>query len=199
MKIALISGSTRSNSQTLNVVNYLANRLNDLGAETMLVDLNESRLPFYDDTESGEWEKIWRPIESMLAQADGFVFATPEWDGMFSAGLHNLFNYAASAAPQKNTMAHKPAALVGVSSGMGGVYPLAQLRMAGPKNTHYVVSPENLRFANVKDVLVNGTITVDALRDRADYAMKVLIEYAKALKSVRESGVLDMGTFGSGV
>lgn len=198
MKIVVVSGSTRAESQSLKVAEYLKSRLEDFGTETDLVDLNVHRLPLYDDSESGPWQEIWNPIESKLENADGFVLVSPEWDGMFSVGLHNMFNYVASGST-KNTMAHKPVTLVGVSSGMGGVYPIAQLRMTGSKNTHYVVSPESLRFAKVKDVLVDGRIVVNGLRERTDYALKVLIKYAEALAPIRRDELLDFNKFGSGV
>lgn len=198
MKIVVINGSTRANSQSRRVADYLLDRLRNLNTEAVLVDLNEQRLPLYDDTDEGPWQEIWQPIEAELENADGFVFVSPEWDGMFSAGLHNLFNYVASGSSKK-VMAHKPVTLVGVSDGMGGVYPLAQMRMVGPKNTHYLVTPENIRFANVKDVLVDGNIVVDGLRERADYSLRVLLEYAKALQQVRASGVLDFKSFKNGV
>ncbi len=197
MKIVVVSGSMRDKSQSYSVAEYLQKRLAGMELDADLVDLNKQRLPLFDDSDTGEWQKIWEPMEEVLAKADGFVFVTPEWDGMFSAGLHNLFNYVASGS-DKNTMAHKPVMLVGVSSGMGGAYPLAQLRMTGPKNTHFVVSPENLRIAQVKEVLVDGEIVVDGVRERAEYSLKVLIEYAKALKPIRESDILDLKKFGSG-
>ncbi len=198
MMIVVISGSMRVESQSLKVAEYLKIRLESFSAETDLVDLNVHRLPLYDDSESGTWQENWNPIEKQLEHADGFVLVSPEWDGMFSVGLHNMFNYVASGST-KNTMAHKPVLLVGVSSGMGGVYPIAQLRMTGPKNTHYVVTPENLRFAHVKDVLVDGRIVIEGLRNRTDYALQVLIEYAVALGPIRRGNLLDFKKFGSGV
>jgi len=198
MKVAIVSASTRKNSQSRNVAEYLKGLFKSENVDTSIIDLSESVLPLYDDTESGEWQRVWVPIEEQLTAAGAFVFVSPEWDGMFSAGLHNLFNYVASGS-KTSSMAHKPVMLVGVSSGMGGAYPLAQMREVGPKNTHYVVSPENLRFAKVKETLVDGEVVIDGLRERAEYSVRVLIEYAKALKRVRDSGVIDMEKFGSGM
>lgn len=198
MKITVISGSTRADSQSLKVSEYLKAELEKLGADAVILDLNEKRLPLFDDDLSGEWAKLWQPIEAELDSSDGFVFVSPEWDGMFSVGLHNLFNYVASGSSKK-VMAHKPVTLTAVSDGMGGVYPLSQMRSIGPKNTHYLVTPENLRFAQVKDVLVDGEITVDGLRNRVEYSLKVLLEYAKALKEIRNSDVLDFKNFKNGV
>ncbi len=193
MKIIVISGSTRPDSQSRKVAEYLDKKLVELGAQTELVDLNESRLPIFDNSSSGPWEEVWNPIKAALESADGYVFVSPEWDGMFSVGLHNMFHYAG------NALAHKPVTLASVSDGMGGIYPLAQLRATGPKNTHYVVTPENLRFSDVNNLLVNGEITQDGVRARADYALKILIAYAEALKQIRDSGIVDLEQFKFGV
>lgn len=198
MKVAIISASTRKNSQSRNVSEYLKGLFQSEDIDTAVIDLSEQVLPIYDDSENGDWQSVWQPIENSLSESDAFVLVSPEWDGMFSAGLHNMFNYVASGS-SANPMAHKPAMLVGVSSGMGGAYPIAQMREVGPKNTHFVVSPENLRFAKVKEVLVDGQVTVNGLRERAEYSVKVLIEYAKALNQVRDSDVIDMEKFGSGM
>lgn len=191
----VVSGSVRPNSESRKIADYLAKRLLDLPVEISLVDLNERRLPLYDDSKAGPWEEVWAPIENELASADGFIFVSPEWDGMFNVGLHNMFHYAV----KNRVLDHKPVMLVGVSDGMGGAYPIAQMKMMGPKNTHYVVSPESLRISKVKEILIDGEITVEGVRERADYALKVLVEYAKALRPIRESSTLDFKKFGSGV
>ena len=38
-----------------------------------------------------------------------------------------------------------------------------------------------------------------SLRNSVDYALRVLLEYAKALRSVRESGLLDYKTYPFGM
>jgi len=195
MKIVIISGSTRPDSQSLKVAEYLRSQLENLAANTAIVDLNTQRLPLFDDSKDGLWQEVWTPIEEQLLAADGFIFVSPEWDGMFNVGLHNMFHYTTA----KHVLAHKPTMLVGVSDGMGGAYPLAQLRTVGSKNTHFVVSPESLRISKVKEVLVNGEIVIEGVKQRAEYSLKVLLEYAKALKMVRDSGVIDLKNFGSGV
>lgn len=197
MKITVVSGSVRANSESRKVADYLVDRLSGADIEVSLADLNEQRLPLYDHSNEGAWQGIWASIEQELGSADGFVIVSPEWDGMFNVGLHNMFHYVTKT--KKHVLAHKPVMLVGVSDGMGGAYPIAQLKAVGPKNTHYVVSPENLRISKVKEVLVDGEIVVDGVRERADYALKILVEYAKALKPLRDSGMLDFKKFGSGV
>ncbi|MDQ2973390.1 MAG: NAD(P)H-dependent oxidoreductase [bacterium] len=197
MKITVVSGSTRNGSKTLEVSSHLKKLLKDSDVDVELIDLNEMRLPLYDD-DTVKQNKTWVEMLPKLQSSDGFIFASPEWDGMFSVGLHNLFYYTASATDTK-PLAHKPVLLVGVSAGLGGAYPIAQMKSMGQKNNHFVVIPENLRFAHVGDALVDGEIKIQGLKARTEYSLKILIEYAKAIKVVRDSSFTDIKTFASGV
>ena len=192
MIITVISGSTRKDSQSRRVCDYLAGRLAHLGVETAVVDLHEKKLPLYDDAGEGAWKPVWEEVSGTLEKSDGFVFVSPEWDGMMSVGIHNLFHYA------DKEMADKPVLPVGVSSGRGGRYPLQQMRIMGYKNKRFVVIPESLFFDYVEKGLVDGALTDARATERADYALRVLMEYARALASVRASGTIDYAKFPSG-
>ena len=192
MKITIISGSTRNNSQSRRVSDYLSARLTRFNFENAILDLNEKRLPLYDDSEEGPWQEFWKEISSLLEHSDGFVFVSPEWDGMFSVGIHNMMHYA------DKEMADKPVNAVGVSSGRGGRYPLQQMRIMGYKNKRFIVVPESLFFDHIKESLVNGALSDERLVERTDYALKTLVEYAKALSMVRKSGVIDYVKFPHG-
>lgn len=162
-----------------------------------LLDLNELKLPIYDDTGEGEWATKWQEVSIQLDESDGFVAVSPEWNGMASMGWFNMLHYVG------NEVAHKPVMFVGVSSGLGGAYPIAQMKAMGQKNKHFVVVPEHLRVAQVKEMLNDDSMDEKApdysVKMRADYALKMLLEYAKALQLVRSSDVIDFKTFGNGV
>lgn len=196
MKITLISTSSRADSQSLKITKYLGASLKDDEIETELIDLNVLKLPVYDDSGEGEWTAQWNEVSKTLDQSDGFVVVSPEWNGMAGPGWFNMLHYV------DHEMAHKPLMIVGVSSGLGGVYPLADMRLLGSKNNHYVITPESLRIANVEkmfnDRLMDESTPDFSVKTRAGYCLNILVEYAKALKSVRESGVIDLKTFGNG-
>ncbi len=195
MNICIISASMRGNSQSLKVANYLKDRLIRFDMSAWVLDLHKLDLPPYDDgeTEAPDKDDVLKQLES----AEGYVFVSPEWDGMMSHGLISLLHYV------KTEMAHKPVMLVGVSSGFGGAYPLQQMKQLGPKNKHYVITPEALRVMKVKDILNDQDFSENAqdlsVKKRADYALRVLCEYSKALQQVRDSRVFNPGEFGSGV
>lgn len=193
MKIVVIACSTRPQSQSLKVAEYLRQRLESFETEAGLVDLNAQRLPLYDDSDLGAWEEVWRPMSEELEAAEGYVFVSPEWNGTTGPGLVNMLLYV------DNEMAHKPVMTVGVSAGRGGTYPLVDMRLMGYKNNHYVITPESLIVSRVKETLVDGQLTDEKVRARADYALKILMEYATALTLVRHSGTVDLDTFPNGV
>ena len=150
-------------------------------------------MPLYDNTEEGPWVKLWEEISSLLKESDGFVFVSPEWNGMFSVGLHNMFHYTSKE------LADKPVLAVGVSSGCGGRYPLQQMRTMGYKNKRFVVIPESLFYDYIQEALIDGALIDSRTTDQTDYALRVLIEYVKALIVVRKSGVIDYEKFPNGL
>lgn len=195
MNIVVISGSMRKESQSLKVSKWLAEHAKSLDAQSDVLDLHEVRLPLFDDGETPAPEA--ENIRAMLENTDAVVFVSPEWNGMMSHGIMNLQHYI------EKQLAHKPVMLVGVSSGRNGHYPLAQMRQIGYKNNQYVISPEALLVQGVNDTLndhdMNEQSPDYSVKKRADYALKILIEYAKALAHVRASGVVDHDSFNNGV
>lgn len=195
MNITIISGSSRDNSQSRKVSEFLAARLNEKDTTTEILDLYQKNLPPYDPDRDVEGVEEMR---STLESSDGYVLVSPEWDGMVNHRIISFLHYV------KKTMADKPVLVVGVSSSLrGGKYPVEQMRMMGSKNTHYVVIPEHLVVADVKNVMNSHDLEGDDddqyIKKRADYAVSVLVEYAKALKNVRDSGVVDYETYPNGM
>ena len=87
----------------------------------------------------------------------------------------------------KAELAHKPALLVGVSSGLGGSYPISELRSSSFKNNRLCYIPEQLIVRQVNDMLHPGPVVNDndaRLRPRIDYALGVLNHYATAMGAV---------------
>jgi NAD(P)H-dependent FMN reductase len=196
MTIAIVSGSMRANSQSLKVSQWLKDHAEkEIDSSVELLDLHELALPMFT-TDQDNGESVATVLKA-LDKADGIVFVSPEWNGMMSHGLVNMQHYIGQE------LANKPVMTVGVSAGRGGHYPLAQMRDMGYKNNHYVVTPESLLVQGVNDVFNDhdtGDDDVDVyLKKRADYGLRILVEYAKALSLVRQSGVVDLENFANGM
>ncbi len=192
MRIALINGSHRHNSQSLRVTKYLAAQLPKIDSEiaTDLIDLTGNPLPLWDD---GFWkagsdlQKLWEPYGQRLTNADALVVVSPEWHGMVPSGLKNFFLYCSA-----KEVGHKPAMIVGVSASTGGAYPVDELRISSYKNARICYIPDHLIVREVESVFVSDVAankSDEYMRERAYYTLRILVEYAKAMKSVRDSGV----------
>lgn len=189
LNIALIAGSSRSGSQSAKVARFLRQRLIELGftsnEQSSLIDLGERALPLWPADDRGPWVEY----QQQLTAADAVVVIAPEWHGMACPAVKNFFLYASKAE-----LAHKPALLVGVSSGIGGAYPISELRASGYKNCRIAYLPEHLIVRQVEGVLNEGPAAGEddlRIRARADYALDILGKYAAALKPVRAA--IDLG------
>lgn len=203
MKITIISGSHRNNSQSIKVAKHIEKSLleNKFTDETWLFSLAGNPLPLWDESiweGDKEWKALLDPISAELSSSDGFVIIAPEYHGQVPAALKNFF------LMWKHELSHKPALIVGVSSADGGSYPVAELRMSSYKNNRLCYMPEHLIIRHVESVLnenpTDNNIDADAyFRERIDWTLAQLKEYAIALKQVRESGVTHTDKFGNGM
>ncbi len=204
MKISIISGSHRQDSQSEKVARFIERTLQEKqpSDESWLFSLKGNPLPLWEESiweGDPEWQERLAPISEQLASSDGFVVIAPEWHGQVPAGLKNFFLMWG-----KGELAHKPALIVTVSSADGGAYPVAELRMSSYKNNRLCYIPEQVIVRDVESVLNDdaGRNNADAdayFRERISYALGVLREYALALGSVRASGAASLETFKNGM
>jgi NAD(P)H-dependent FMN reductase len=139
----------------------------------------------------------WGPIATKLQESDGLVIISPEWAGMVPPGLKNFLLLCSA-----KEVGHKPALIVTVSSGIGGSYPVAELRSSSYKNNRIVYIPEQVIVRSAESML-HGEASANehdqATRDRLTFGAAVLVQYAEALRGIRTSPVLDYDKFPHGM
>jgi NAD(P)H-dependent FMN reductase len=204
MKIAIISGSHRKNSQSEKVARFIQKTLQEhqLCDATWLYSLGENPLPLWDESiweGDANWQARMQPIHAQLSESDALVVIAPEWHGQVPAGLKNFFLLCG-----KQQVGHKPALITTVSSADGGAYPVAELRMSSYKNNRLCYIPEHVIVRHVESVLnddpaQNNPDADSYFRERIRYALGILVEYAKALQQVRSSGVTETEKFANGM
>ncbi len=204
MKIAVISGSHRINSQSEKVSRFIEKTLSekDQCRDSWLYNLADNPLPLWEEgiwDKEPAWEDRLNPIREALRSCDGLVIVSPEWHGQVPAGLKNFFLMAS-----RFDIGHKPAMIVSVSSADGGAYPVAELRMSSYKNNRICYIPEQVIVRNVETVLnedpsLNNESADGYFRQRISWTLDVLLAYAAALKPVRASGVTLNDAFGNGM
>jgi NAD(P)H-dependent FMN reductase len=200
MTIGIIIGSHRAESESTKIGKYLENLLkqNHSDVDTAVVDLRLNPLPLWSEDmwsgENNDTKDIWAKVSGPLIGCDAFIVISPEWGGMASSGLKNFFLYAGGS----DLLAFKPGYLVTVSSGRGGAYPVAELRMSSYKNTFINYLPEHLIIRDCENVF-NKPLDNEYLHKRAEYGLNLLVDFADAFKQVRNSGTIDLKNYPYGM
>jgi NAD(P)H-dependent FMN reductase len=100
------------------------------------------------------------------------------------------------------TFAHKPVLVVGVSATpVGGIRPIEDLKHTF-KNARGVFMPEPVVINNVTNFAQDKKVENEQdqyLFPKVDYSLRLLEQYAKGLKIVRDSGVIDHEKFEFGM
>ena len=203
MKISVISGSHRQQAQSLKVARHIQGRLDSgIADESWLFSLSGNPLPLWDESiweGSEQWQTVLDPIKRECRSSDGFVIVCPEWHGQVPSGLRNLLLLLSA-----KEVGHKPALIVTVSASIGGSYPVAELRMSSYKNNRLCYLPEHVVVRNVGKILNANADDNDAgadeyYRKRIDWALGMLVEYAHALRRVRENVDLSIPEYANGM
>jgi chromate reductase len=125
MKILGISGSLRKGSYNTGLLEATLQLLPE-GVEMTLVGCGD--IPLYNkDLDTTEKPEAVRHLLQAIRQADGILFATPEYNYSFSGVLKNAIDWASRPA-YKSVLAGKPVAIVSASQGpIGGARAQAHL------------------------------------------------------------------------
>lgn len=204
MKISIISGSHRNPSQSEKIGRYietlLKNEFSDV--EPFLYSLADNPLPLWDQSiweSDEEWVKRLAPLKEQFSNSDAFVIISPEWHGQVPAGLKNFFLMF-----NRFEFGHKPAFIVSVSSGSGGAYPIAELRMSSYKNNRLCYIPEHLIIRDVESVFNDDAEDNDEKSDsyykeRLKWCLEILQGYGKTLKQMRNETAVHNDKFSNGM
>lgn len=188
-KIAIIIGSTREGRMTDKLATWAAKEVANK-AEVEVLDLRDYPMPFFDEAISPRYnpERQADPaIQKWLdkvAEFDGFMVVTPEYNRTTSAVLKNAIDVL------DYQMDNKPVALVAHGSS-GGAQAVASLRMALP-GVGAVTVPQALFFTDrIGEAIDDDGILKAELADnpyghQANLATltDTLVAYAEALSSL---------------
>jgi NAD(P)H-dependent FMN reductase len=132
--ILVLAGSTRADSVHRKAAREAVRALNHAGAEATFADLRDFPMPMYDgdlETEHG------RPVtatalKELALKADGFVIASPEYNGSYPALLKNAIDWISRPDPGERHLAAFRGKVAGIFSASpgphGGARVLKQLR-----------------------------------------------------------------------
>jgi NAD(P)H-dependent FMN reductase len=186
-KIAVIIGSTRATrfgDKPARWIHDIASQRNDMTVE--ILDLRDYPMPFFDEVASNAWVPSQNEVaecwQKKVAQFDGYIFVTAEYNRGIPAVLKNALDYAYLEWNRK------PAAVVGYGS-VGAARAAEQLRLIAielqmaPTRTGV-----HIQGADFMAVWKNGKEIAELpyLRQNATDMLDQLVWWTKALKTARE-------------
>lgn len=133
VKILAFAGSTRKDSFNKLLVRQAAKGAEDAGAEVTVIDLKDFPMPIYDGDEeatNGIPQKA-KELKQLLQEADGFLIASPEYNGSYTGVLKNAFDWASrkEVKGEVSPFNGKTAVIMSTGTGrLGGLRGLAHLR-----------------------------------------------------------------------
>lgn len=189
-KIAIIVGSTRQGRQSHRLAKWVAKHLGEK-ADVEVLDLIDYPMPFLDEAISPRYNPDRKPEPTTkkwldkVAQFDGYVVVTPEYNRSTSAVLKNAIDVLG------HEIDDKPVALVahGVT---GGAQAVASLRIALP-GVGAVTIPQALFFSDrlAESIDEDGKLAKEIAErpfgPQVQLGMQIesLLWYADALKAAR--------------
>lgn len=194
MKVLIVIGSTRPGRVSDRLAKWVKNQADEMksGVDYEVVDLADYSLPFLDEPISPQYNPDRKPNAvaqkwlTKLAEADGYVLITPEYNRSTSGVLKNALDYI------DFQLQNKPVALVGHGS-TGGAQAIASLRLIIP-GLKAVTTPSATFVSGqvgqifdeagqpAKEVAANPYGPVAALVN----TLTELVWYVKALASARK-------------
>lgn len=151
LQITGICGSLKPGGATQRALVLALEGAQRAGAQTLLLDLREFRLPFAESGfEASEFPDVER-FNRIVRESDGLIWATPEYHGSFSGVLKNALDLGSFAEYEA-----KMVALVGVAAGqIGAINALSHLRVVA-RQLHAWVLPQQVSIARAYGAFDDG-------------------------------------------
>jgi len=152
-------------------------------ADASLEIFDISGFPLYnEDVKVQGFPEPVQKLREKIAQADGLVFATPEYNYSVSGVLKNAIDWA--SRPPEQPFNDKPVAIMSASGGLfGGTRAQFHLRQIGIfLNMRFVNKPEVSIGGAAAKFDASGTLTDETTKGLIKDLMAELVTWSKRLK-----------------
>ena len=190
VRLLAFCGSARRESFSRRLLAVAVASARAAGAEVTELDLRSDLLPMYDgDLEATQGlPAAALELKAQFAAHDGFLIASPEYNGFFPPLLKNTIDWVSRPAPKvpnaPDPYAGKAAGLVAASPGaLGGIRCLPHLRLL-LTNLGVTVSPAQLALGQAdRAFAADGSLADAGMQKMLDKVVANLIRLAAAIKA----------------
>ena len=179
MKIEIVCGTNRPNSNSMKVCQIVHEQLEKNQASPSILDLQEVPLQELNGTQYSENkpQRLTSLIER-INSADGVFMVVPEYNGSFPGALKYFIDHW----DYPKTFESRPVAFIGLGGRFGGLRPVEHLQQVfGYRNSY--IFPERLFLTNVWSLLKDGKIEDDMISVLLEKQCRNFIKFIKALKT----------------
>ena len=187
-KILAFAGSLREHALSKRVLKIAIKGAEKAGAEVTYVDLRDYPMPIYnlDEHEKKGFDEKALAFQALLTQHDGFLIASPEYNGSLPAALKNAIDWASRPSdkyPRSAVFSGKFAAMMSSSPGsLGGVRSLSHLRGVLTSISVNVLPQEiAVPFAEGKFIGNDEEMIDEIMKARLEELGALLVEILKRL------------------
>lgn len=183
--IGVISGSTREGSVNTKLANAAGTILDDFGAETRRITLQDFDLPLYSqDIEEAGFPEGAVALKEALSACDGWIVASPEYNGLLTPLLLNTYTWASRGDPQGEiyaTFKAKSAVVLGASpGGLGGMRAIGSHREV-LTNLGVTVLPQSVAVGSAFQAFgEDGSVSSEPQAGMLKAACRALFEVTRA-------------------
>jgi chromate reductase len=172
MNIVALVGSLRKDSFNLNLVKTMQERYNEK-LEIKIADIDG--LPYFNQDDENNPSKVVTAFKRQIANADGILIATPEYNWSIPSVLKNALDWLSRV---DKVLINKPVMIVGASTGMAGTLRaqihLRQIlsstglsaRVLPPGGNEVLINFADQKFSNGKLVDEPTLIFMDQITDK---------------------------------
>lgn len=171
-----ISGSLRRGSYNTRLL-HIAAELAPAGVNVRLADISD--LPLYNADIERE-EGLPEPVERLrreIADADGILFATPEYNYSVTGALKNAIDWASR---RPSPLDGKPAAILGTGGRSGTARAQRHLRDILKHNDLRVVGQPEVALPGAWSLFQDGELTDERALDQIRLLLEALVDRIEA-------------------
>lgn len=173
----IISGTDRTDSNTLKVSKYIQSLYKDLGEEVGIIDLCEVRGELALGPHYGNNQPASLQLEmSKVVTSDGLIVVCPEYNG----SMPGILKYYIDHMKFPDCFEYRPVCFVGLGGMFGGIRPVEHLQQVfGYRNAF--IYPQRVFLMNVFKILQDGVVADPVMAGLLKAQAEGFQKFSKAL------------------
>ncbi len=183
IRVVGVCGSLNPTGKTRAALSVALEGSAEYAAETRLIELRDYELVLFGSVSSDDYPDDVHRLRQDLREAQGIIFATPEYYGSLSGALKNMFDLMSA-----EDFEGKIVGLIGVAGGQVGAINSLNAMKTICRNLHCWVLPQEVAIAESGRVIGDdGSVNDEALEERLLNLGRQVVKFASLQQEIRQT------------